>query len=243
MRNIDKWKPTVICKANGHYRVNKNYVGNRSHMVAQNAIGHYVELMQKHARGRLLDLGCATVPYYMVYKDFVEEIICIDWDNSLHQNIHLDHTTDLNINIPLMDGAVDTVILTDVLEHISEPYTLTSEISRVLSVNGKLILGVPFMYWLHEEPYDFHRYTKNQLKVFCDKNNLEILTLIESGGPLTVIFDIIIKNLPWGSMAHQFQRLAIWFTNTKLGKRIDNRNKSKFPSGYFLVAQKRSSFK
>lgn len=155
MNNIDKWKPTVIHKVKGHFRVNRDFVGIRSELVASRAIENYVELMKEHAGGQLLDLGCANVPYYEVYKDQVENIICIDWEDSLHKNKHLDYSADLNKKIPLDDGTADTVILTDVLEHISQPYVLMKEISRILSVGGKLILGVPFFTICMKDPLIF----------------------------------------------------------------------------------------
>jgi SAM-dependent methyltransferase len=195
-------------------------------------------LLQEYASGTILDLGCGTVPYYHIYKDNVENIICIDWTNSPHENIHLDYRTDLNESIPLENNSVDTIILMDVLEHIREPVNLMAEIGRILSPNGKLILGVPFLYWLHEEPYDYHRYTEYQLKEFCKQNGLEVLRLEITGGPLTVIGDIIAKNLPINFLAKIFQKMLLWFLNTRIGKKIDDRNKRKFPRNYCLVASK-----
>jgi SAM-dependent methyltransferase len=240
MKNIDRWEETTVVYKNGQLITNENYVGDRSLLVSQQTVGLYEKLIKKHASGILLDLGCGTVPYYRIYKNEVDRIICIDWANSFHDNIHLDYIADLNEKIPMDDNSVNTILLMDVLEHIREPVNLMAEISRILSPGGKLILGVPFLYWLHEEPYDYHRYTKYQLEEFCKQNGLEVLSLEVSGGPLSVIGDIIAKNIPSNILAKILQKMLLWFLHTRFGKKIDDRNKHSFPRNYCLVAQKNS---
>lgn len=238
MKNSEKWQPSIVIYNNKKFTINKKYVNFRSHIVTEQVLEKYVNLIKKYTSGTLLDLGCGTVPYYNIYKDLAKEIICIDWDNSYHKNIHLDNIADLNSNIPIENDSIDTVILTDVLEHINKPNFLMKEISRVMRKGGKLILGVPFMYWLHEEPFDYHRYTSYQLTNLCEINSLSILTLEEIGGPLTVIFDIISKNLPSVFLSKLFVKSMNVFLKIKIGYKIDNRNKEKFPVGYCLVAEK-----
>jgi len=91
-----------------------------------------------------LDCGCGFVPYYRIYKDLVEDNVYIDWENTLHKNNFLDEVVNLNEGTPYPSNSFDTILLTDVLEHISEPRKLMGEISRVLKPEGKLILGVVF---------------------------------------------------------------------------------------------------
>ncbi len=138
----------------------------------------------------------------------------------------------------LVNSSVDTIILTDVLEHISKPHNLIAEISRIMRDGGRLILGVPFLYWLHEEPYDFHRYTKYQLMELCVNNSLKIISIQEVGGPLTVISDIIAKNLPSNFFSKIFQNVMIAILRTRVGKKLDDRKKKNFPRSYCLVAEK-----
>lgn len=111
------------------------------------------------------------------------------------------------------------------------------EISRVLKKNGKLILGVPFLYCLHEEPFDFHRYTKHALVNLCESNSMKVITLEVVGGPITVLYDIIAKNLPL-RLYVIFQKIAYAFLNLNIGKKLNRRNADKFPIGYRLVAIK-----
>ena len=128
--------------------------------------------IRAHARGRLLDMGCGYVPLYDAYRDLVSENICIDWQNTAHVNPYLDQMVDLTGALPFERGSFDTVLLTDVLEHIPEPTNLICEIARILRPGGKLILGVPFFYWLHEVPHDYYRYTEFALRRFCELSGL-----------------------------------------------------------------------
>ena len=59
-----------------------------------------------------------------------------------------------NLNIekdrlPFSDGAVDVVIANQILEHVKELFWIFHEITRVLPLGGKAILGVPNLAALH----------------------------------------------------------------------------------------------
>ncbi len=140
-------------------------------------------MIRAHARGRLLDLGCGAVPLYGMYRDLVSEITCVDWPNSLHNSSHVDISADLHGPLPLSDAAFDTVLLTDVLEHMAEPKGLMREVARVLAPGGKILVGVPFLYWLHEEPHDYYRFTKFALRRMLDESGLEVLEIDAYGAP------------------------------------------------------------
>lgn len=145
--------------------------------------------------------------------------------------------------LPFYDGQFDTIILSDVLEHIPEPEKLFNEISRVLSKGGKLIMNVPFFYRIHEEPNDYYRYTEYALRMFVKKSNLTLVKLDSIGGVPEILADVLAKNfqhVPWlGVYISSFiQWLASSFINISLGKKISDKTKGPFPLGYFLIAQK-----
>jgi SAM-dependent methyltransferase len=173
----------------------------------------------------------------------VEEVTCVDWQNTAHGTQHVDHVCDLTGPLPLADDAFDTVLLSDVLEHIPTPQRLMDEIARVLKPGGKLILNVPFLYWLHETPHDFHRYTEFALRRLAESARLDVVVLEPFGGPLEVIADIAAKRLVrvpgvGGLLSQGVQSVCrVWVACLRaVGRRRPV--VAKFPSGYFLVAQK-----
>lgn len=61
--------------------------------------------------------------------------------------------------IPLRDESVDAVWIQAVLEHVLDPWSVVSEIHRVLKPQGVVYAETPFMQQVHEGAYDFTRFT------------------------------------------------------------------------------------
>ncbi len=62
------------------------------------------------------------------------------------------------------DNYYDAIVMSEVLEHLHSPNLAIENIFHSLKENGKLIITVPFILPIHEEPYDYYRYTKYGLK-------------------------------------------------------------------------------
>jgi SAM-dependent methyltransferase len=246
VRNRDRWSETKFVFKAGRLVASSDpeNVGIASRLIVNLIASLYQTALQEHASGRLLDLGCGNVPLYAAYRDFVTDITCVDWDNSLHKNEYLDHSADLSQPLAFDDGAFDTIILSDVLEHIPVPLELCQEISRMLVPGGKLIMSVPFYYWLHEQPHDFYRYTEYALRRFMDLSGMQVIYLTPAGGALEVVSDILskisLRYLKGGRfVAATLQRITQWFLSTAVGSRISRRTAVDFPLCYFMVAEKR----
>jgi SAM-dependent methyltransferase len=238
MRNADRWEPTRFVPDGAGWRVSRdrNRVGVGSRHIARRFIRHVAPVLQRHCRGRLLDLGCGLVPYYGIYRDGVASCVCVDWPLTGHESAHLDVHADLNVALPLRDDAFDTVLLTDVIEHIARPAELVAEIARVLAPGGTLVLTTPFLYWLHEKPHDYFRLTEFALRRLCDDAGLEVVSLETYGGAADVVIDIVAKHLAFsGLLAATATGLlrALAFPFRGLARRTE-RN---FPLGYCLVAR------
>lgn len=197
-------------------------------------------VVSKFAHGRLLDLGCGNVPLYGIYRPLASEITCVDWDNSTHSLRHVDMTADLNRPLELPSAMFDTVVLTDVLEHIAEPRTLLTEIRRLLVPGGVLIGTVPFMYKLHEEPYDYQRFTSHALRRMASQSGFTVQVLEPYGQGTDVLFDVLAKILAgahwrwgdrWASWAH---RAGLRVRRSRLGMKL-NRRQTSLPLGYVFA--------
>jgi len=136
-----------------------------------------------YAKGKLLDIGCGNKPYYEVVSPLIDEYIGCDIIQSSDQRV--DILCPAN-KIPLPDCTFDTVISTQTIEHVEDHQGLLDEAFRLLKPGGHLILSGP-MYWpLHEEPYDFFRFTKYGLSYLLGNSGFQVIDIKSNGGKWTV---------------------------------------------------------
>lgn len=247
MRNRSAWKPSKYIYQNGRFVGSRNpdEVGVGSRLIADLVAKFYDKNVEKYAKGRLLDLGCGKVPLLNLYERYVSEVVCVDWANTLHKNEFLDIECDISQPLPFGSAEFDTIILSDVFEHIPEPRLLWEEVARLLRDNGVVIVNVPFYYWLHEVPYDYYRYTEYALRRFAADVGLTVVHLDSIGGVPEIIADILSKTLirlPFGGflLARFIQWFTLWFVRGSIGKRFSDGTKWTFPLGYFVVAKKKT---
>ena len=73
----------------------------------------------------------------------------------------------------------DLVLCTNVLEHIFDINSAIQNLRYLLKDRGHLVVSVPFIYPLHDEPKDYWRFTEHALKkLFSD---FKILTIKRTG--------------------------------------------------------------
>src|SRR6478735_220722 len=124
--------------------------------------------------GKLLDFGCGSKPYRSLFN--VEEYIGLDFEKTGH-----DHTGEqIDVfydgkNIPFPDGYFDSILCSEVMEHLFDLPAVLKEMKRVLKPGGKILLTCPFVWGEHEAPYDFARYTRFALKELVEKEGFTIL--------------------------------------------------------------------
>ena len=242
MKREQDWRPTKFAHQHGRLSAGPN-ARDASWLISQLVAQAFERHLPSHAHGRLLDLGCGLVPLYAAYRPLVSEITCVDWGDSPHAGLHVDIEHDLNRPLPLEDSRYDTVILSDVLEHIRKPEELVGEVARILAPGGKLLASMPFMYWLHEQPHDYFRYSEHALRSFVDQAHLRVLVLKPLGSAPDVLADIVGKHLAFvpglGShLARALQR-GVWsLTHLRVVAHALQPSSQRFPLGYFLVAEK-----
>lgn len=242
MRNQSSWKQSKFVLINGQLVANRDTscVSVASRLNVDLLGAALKRVISRFAHGRLLDMGCGAVPLFSEYRHLVSNVVCADWSNSLHNNCHLDLVVDLNAPLPIASKQFETVLLTDVLEHIAAPEQLLREIRRLLCHDGILIGSVPFLYRLHEEPHDYYRYTIHTLRSLATKHGFAIEILEPYGAGTDVLFDALGKllvNLHWklGSrLASWSQSLGAFIGKSAFGRRINQLNQS-MPLGYVFV--------
>ena len=136
-------------------------------------------------KGRLLDAGCGKMPYkiYLLNNSAISEYVGLDIESALiyDEGIKPDYTWDGKI-MPFDDSSFDCCIATELLEHCPEPEIVLREVYRVLKPGGVLFFTVPFVWNLHEVPYDEYRYTPFSLERYLKNSGFTGATIKATGG-------------------------------------------------------------
>lgn len=152
--------------------------------------------------------------------------------------------------LPIKTEVIDTVLLLNVLEHVLNAEAALSEIARVLKPNGTLILEVPYLYPLHDEPWDFRRLTRHGLMQLLTNNHLTLTVFQASGKPIEtscLLMNIAISKacLNWISRKNPLGLLAIFAPFALLSINMLGWLASKLeapdtfmPFSYLIVAEK-----
>jgi SAM-dependent methyltransferase len=135
--------------------------------------------IQQYAKGKLLDIGCGNKPYKTWTEGKITSYIGCDIVQSSANKV--DVLCQAN-NIPLENESFETLLSTQTIEHLEDYQGMVNEAFRLLKNDGYFILSGPFYWHLHEEPYDFYRFTKHGFKYILEKAGFEILEIKENGG-------------------------------------------------------------
>ena len=234
MRNPESWVPSKFAPNGTRWRGSRDLaeLARSSRLVGDIVAEVYAGALSTYARGHLLDLGCGKVPLYGIYRSFVANTTCVDWQESLHATRHADLLVDLNAACPLPDDTFDTILCTDVIEHLKYPGRLFHDAARMLKPAGHLILGTPYLYPLHEMPHDYFRCSASALELMSRDAGLSVAELVAYGGYRQVLGVLLAKRL------ERVPLLSSLIPRIALMKRTPARANTPYPLGYLLVATK-----
>ena len=79
-----------------------------------------------------------------------------------------DVVADICSMVDFEDECYDAVFMVEVLEHVKSPQKALQEVHRILRKGGILILTTPFLFEIHDRPYDYYRFTKYGLELLLE---------------------------------------------------------------------------
>ena len=189
-------------------------------------------------RGRLLDAGAGRVAYRAMLQEFCSSYEGLD----VSPLPGVDHVADLQ-KAGLPDAQYDSIFCTQVLQNLTEPEQAIREMARMLKPGGRVVISVPHLVWLHNEPHDYWRFTGHGMRRLVEKAGMRVIEIEPVGGlicflaygPSTLLLAALWPVRPLFRLAlflnRAFVRMAL-FADRLLGAR------SLYPTNFVVVAEK-----
>jgi SAM-dependent methyltransferase len=209
--------------------------------------GLYARLLprlRQTARGRVLDVGCGTMPF----KRHLERVPAVTGYDSLDIEARAPGVTfiaSVERMTPVADATYDTVLCSEVLEHVPDPWSGLQEIRRVLRPGGVLLISVPFLARLHEEPHDYFRYTEHTLRYSLAALEFDVDEVVATGSVFSFMGHQVSSLLipaTFGIPGLEQLAFALNVMTVVLPCRLLDAAfpaRRKFPLGYVVVARRR----
>ncbi|MEO5562034.1 MAG: class I SAM-dependent methyltransferase [Chitinophagaceae bacterium] len=140
--------------------------------------------------GKLLDFGCGSKPYQSLFTN-VTEYVGLDFASEGHS--HEKESIDVFYDgktIPFPDEYFDSVLSSEVFEHVFNLAEILPEINRVMKPGAKILITCPFVWPEHEVPVDFARYTVFALQHMLQKAGFTIVLTDKSGDFSSAIYQM-----------------------------------------------------
>ncbi len=138
----------------------------------------------KNLTGRVLDVGCAD-RWVARVLDPACDYIGLDYPatgGALYRakpDVFADAAS-----LPFSSESFDAVVMLEVMEHLRDPERTLRALVRVLRPGGTLVLSMPFLYPIHDAPFDYQRLTGHGLERDLQSAGLELNRLDRMGGAL-----------------------------------------------------------
>ena len=159
----------------------------RFNWIAHHKIIAALERARVHAHGVMLDVGCGDMRAERWFRGHIAKYEGVDLTASrflLGRKITAFARAE---ELPFRDASFDTVLGLSMLTYLREPQRMVDEAHRVLRPGGTLILEFTQMAALHDEPYDFFRFTRYGATSLLERAGFEVIELIPIGGLWTLV--------------------------------------------------------
>ena len=148
--------------------------------------------------GNLFDFGCGSKPYKQLFGN-LSSYKGIDFHSFSENNgfkkekpdFYFSDTYLSDFILDLPDVSFDVVTAFQVLEHHKKPNLMISEIYRITKKGGHILITAPFLGGIHEDPYDYQRYTKYGLMELFSSYDCQIIEILEQGSLFSTITMLI----------------------------------------------------
>jgi SAM-dependent methyltransferase len=137
--------------------------------------------------GAMLDIGAGE---FNRYERHFKRTSYVKMD--VHAGPNVDVVGSIE-KMPFEAESFDSVVCTQVFEHIPHPQKGAEEVFRVLKKGGYFLMTVPQMNELHEEPHDYFRYTNFGLKTLFEDVGFTLVSVEARGGYFTTMSQMVCR--------------------------------------------------
>ncbi len=198
-------------------------------------------LIAQRARGRVLDVGCGHMPFR---NDALRVAGAYEGFDVERRTEGVTHVGDAEAMSEIPSATYDTVFSFEVLEHLPHPQRAVAEMARVLKPGGVLLVSVPHLSRLHEEPHDYFRYTVYGLRTILRDAGLEVEHIAPTAGLFSFLahqLSTVLLGVTWPlpgvrQLMYQLNRLILVWPMLWLDRVVDRRGV--FAVGYVAVARR-----
>lgn len=192
-----------------------------------------------YARGRMIDVGGGRRPWQPVFAPYVSEHVCVDHVQRADAGGPIVDVVATAYDIPLPDAGAQTVLLTEVLEHLERPADGVAECFRLLEPGGHVIATTP-LFWPVHDARDFYRYTPQGLRYLFETAGFDVVELQPLGGLWSTVaiemsYGLQRYRRPWSAIAVDGVCVSLQWVATRV-ERLDNQ--PKFSWNHLIVGRR-----
>jgi SAM-dependent methyltransferase len=225
--------------------VGKINISNTNYLVYLSFHRDLYNAIKTYATGKLLDIGCGNKPYESWTEGRISEYIGCDIVQSSSNKV--DVLCQAN-NISLESNSFNTILSTQVIEHVEDHQGMVNEAYRLLKSNGYFILSGPLYWNLHEEPYDFFRFTKHGFRYILEKAGFEVCEIVSNGGAWATLGQVINHTFEFTNpnahklvrgIKYSFRKLRLHILVNRIFRYLDSKDFNTINTmNYVVVARK-----
>ncbi len=204
-------------------------------------IDYYISRISNELDGinslKVLNVGAGgTIETYLKTKFNFVRSIDVDVNREPDQVIDVcdkDQLKDLTFTPQL-------ICMFEVLEHTKNPINAIQNLHEIIDENSYVMLSTPFIFHIHDEPYDFFRFTKYGLEILF-QNFKEVVVKPRNGWFETILVLFVRLRMERNILSKMIGNLfiLIYFLLTPITYLLQSIIKSeKITTGYFVYAKK-----
>ena len=189
------------CLVRNRERMDRDVKGlSRRHLSAGFRAHHdaIIPELEQLVAEEVIDLGAGDSPFADIIASRAQRYDTLDVTTEKQP---VTYVSDIQHMPEVPSERYDVAVCLQVLEHVPNPGAALRESHRILRPGGHLILSVPHLSRLHDEPHDYYRYTNHGLTYLAKQAGFCVEKVIPYGSVFSFLghqVSTLLLTLCWG---------------------------------------------